>query len=108
VYSLTVLRNLIGVRPFKDDNEITLTAVGFRWGWEIKNASKSSKPAKCINEGDTAISKFPMGTKVIKYHSFGFSVSSKSKPWDTISYDYITVSINSFQMCNPMREGQEL
>jgi len=32
-------------------DEITLTALGVRWGWEIR---KPSKPAKYNDEGDTA------------------------------------------------------
>jgi len=55
-------------------------------GWEM---IKSSKPAKYISEGHEAISKILMGTKVIKYHSIGFSVSTKSKLCDTRSYDII-------------------
>jgi len=98
VYSTTFLRRLMGFRLFNDCliNEITLTALGVRWGWEI---IKSSKPAKYNDKGDTAISKFLMETKNINYHSIGFSVSTKSKLCDTISYDsmYITVLISSFR-----------
>jgi len=74
----------MGFRLFNDGliNEITLTALGVRWGWEIR---KSSKPAKYDDEGDTAISKFLTGTKNIIYHSIGFSVSTKSKLCDTKS-----------------------
>jgi len=59
-------------------------ALGVGWRWEIR---KSSKPANYNDEGDTAISKFLMGTKSINYHSIGFSVGTKSKLCDTKSYD---------------------
>jgi len=61
----------MGFRLFNDGliHGITLTALGVRWGWEIR---KSSKPAEYNDEGDTAISKFLMGTKNSNYHSIGF------------------------------------
>jgi len=70
-------------RPFKDDffREITLTAVGSPWGLQMRISSKAAKYSK---EGDTAISKFLMGTKVLIYHAIGFPVS---KLCDVRSYD---------------------
>ena len=65
----------MGFRLFNDGliNEITLTALGVRWGWEIRKSSKPADQQPSNNdEGDIAISKILMGTKSIIYHSIGF------------------------------------